>query len=43
MKKKHKASIQNGVDENVAMNGDNAEVPVNGDSKKQNGNVEIIL
>lgn len=46
MKKKQKAAMQNGADENVAMNGDSVTVgdaPVNGASKTQNGNVEIIL
>lgn len=38
MKKKHKAAIQNGGDENVAINGENG---VNG--KKENGDFEIIL
>lgn len=46
MKKKQKAAMLNGADENVAMNGDTETVgdaPVNGESKKQNGDVEIIL
>lgn len=42
MKRKHKAAIQNGADENVAENGDH--VAMNGDSKPQkNEDVEIIL
>lgn len=53
MKKKQKAAMLNGADENVAMadenvamNGDsatNGDAPVNGASKMQNGDVEIIL
>lgn len=38
MKRKHKELMQNGGDENVAINGENE---VNG--KKENGNCEIIL
>lgn len=38
MKKKQKAAMQNGGDENVAINGENG---VNG--KKENGDFEIIL
>lgn len=38
MKRKHKELMQNGGDENVAINGENE---VNG--KKENDNCEIIL
>jgi hypothetical protein len=38
MKRKHKAAMQNGGDENVAINGENG---VNG--KSENGDCEIIL
>jgi hypothetical protein len=38
MKRKHKAAMQNGGDENVAINGENG---VNG--KNESGDCEIIL
>lgn len=45
LKRKQKAAILNGVDENIAVNEDSepiCDAPVNGESKKENG-VEIIL
>lgn len=46
LKRKQKAAIQNGDGENVAMNGDADIVndgTMNGDNKKQNGDIEIFL
>lgn len=48
LKRKQKAAILNGDSENVALNGDTAEVTngagtENSESKKENGNVEIFL
>jgi hypothetical protein len=45
-KNARKAAMQNEGDENVVMNGDSeavGPVPMNGNSKKENGNIEIIL
>lgn len=43
MKKKHKQAMQTGADENVLSNGDSGDVPMNGDSKQANGDIEIVL
>ena len=44
MKRKQKAAMQNGTDENTAIEPElNGDGQMNGESKKENGSVEIVL